>query len=77
MEDSAIGVSITRSSPKRFQSPSVTRKTPPLGPTSSPSTTTRSSRSISSVRHSRRACTMFISSVAPEGWIASGWPPGA
>src|SRR4051794_29869057 len=34
--DSASGVSMTRSSPKSFCSPSVTRKTPPSLPTSSP-----------------------------------------
>src|SRR4051812_47318679 len=36
MPDSASGVSMTRSSPKSFWSPSVTRKTPPSLPTSSP-----------------------------------------
>src|SRR5207245_2901124 len=65
IDDSARGVSMTRASPKRLRNPSVTRKTPPFWPTSSPSTMTRSSRSISSVRHERRAATMFISSVSP------------
>src|SRR6266481_5507902 len=36
MPDSASGVSNTRSSPKSFCRPSVTRKTPPSLPTSSP-----------------------------------------
>src|ERR1035441_10161843 len=36
MPDSASGVSITRASPKSFCRPSVTRKTPPSLPTSSP-----------------------------------------
>src|SRR5205085_9952069 len=43
MPASASGVSTTRSAPKRSISPSVARKTPPLRPTSSPSTRTRSS----------------------------------
>ena len=40
ISSSASGVSITRSGPKRFCRPTVARKTPPLTPTSSPSTTT-------------------------------------
>src|SRR5581483_1302534 len=40
MSSSASGVSITRSGPKRFSRPTVARNTPPLTPTSSPSTTT-------------------------------------
>src|SRR6478752_3231056 len=40
MPDSASGVSMTRLSPKSFCRPSVTRKTPPSLPTSSPMTTT-------------------------------------
>src|SRR5713226_4175182 len=40
MPDSASGVSITLASPKSFCSPSVTRKTPPSLPTSSPMTST-------------------------------------
>ena len=43
MPASASGVSNTRRSPNRAASPSVTRKTPPSVPTSSPNTTTRSS----------------------------------
>src|SRR2546430_6645115 len=51
--DSASGVSSTRPSPNRPCRPSVARNTPPLRPTSSPSTHTRSSRSISSASASR------------------------
>jgi hypothetical protein len=47
MPDSANGVSTTRSAPNCFCSPSVTRKTPPLSPTSSPRMTTRESFCIS------------------------------
>src|SRR5690348_7513791 len=43
---SASGVSATRSGPKRCCRPAVARNTPPLMPTSSPMTTTRSSSSI-------------------------------
>ena len=43
MPDSARGVSKTRASPNLAASPSVTRKTPPSGPTSSPKTRTVSS----------------------------------
>src|SRR5436190_15016462 len=44
--DSASGVSMTRSSPKSFCRPSVTRKTPPSLPTSSPMMRTLPSASI-------------------------------
>src|SRR5579885_3903747 len=50
MSNSARGVSITRDGPKRCCSPSVARKTPPLTPTSSPRTRTRSSAAISCAR---------------------------
>src|SRR5213592_1017054 len=43
---SASGVSATRSAPKRCCRPAVARNTPPLMPTSSPRTTTRSSFSM-------------------------------
>src|SRR5690606_7538326 len=46
MPDSASGVSMTRLSPKSFCSPSVTRKTPPSLPTSSPMTRTFGSSSM-------------------------------
>ena len=47
---SLIGVSITRSAPKRSSSPSVTLNAPPYFPMSSPRQKTDGSRSISSVR---------------------------
>jgi hypothetical protein len=43
MPDSATGESITRSGPCRSLSPSVTLKTPPVRPTSSPISTTSES----------------------------------
>src|SRR5207245_6484698 len=63
MLDSASGVSMTRSGPKRACRPSVARKTPPLRPTSSPRTQTRGSRSISSARASRTAWTRVRSAI--------------
>src|SRR5919109_5428908 len=45
MPDSASGVSMTRLSPKSFCRPSVTRKTPPSLPTSSPMIRTLGSES--------------------------------
>src|SRR5579871_759995 len=52
---SAIGMSTTRSGPKRSSRPSVARKTPPRRPMSSPRTRTVGSRSISSRSASRTA----------------------
>src|SRR6516164_6797245 len=52
MSSSASGVSITRSGPNRVCNPAVARNTPPLMPTSSPSTIT--SRSSSMARASAR-----------------------
>src|SRR6516164_9127553 len=46
INSSASGVSITRSAPNRCCNPTVARKTPPLTPTSSPSTTTLASSSM-------------------------------
>src|SRR5215510_6757801 len=46
INSSESGVSITRSAPNRCCSPTVARKTPPLTPTSSPSTTTLASSSM-------------------------------
>src|SRR5690606_4895328 len=57
MADSASGVSMTRSGPNSSISPWVALKTPPLTPTSSPMTTTRSSRRISVRSASVTACT--------------------
>src|SRR5713226_4412010 len=56
---SARGASTTRAPPKRSTNPLVVRKTPPSLPTSSPSTMTRGSRSISSVRALLMASTML------------------
>src|SRR2546430_1807756 len=56
---SASGVSITRSGPNSSYRPAVARNTPPNLPTSSPSTTTRGSRRISSRRASLTAWMMF------------------
>src|SRR6476646_2722253 len=50
MPASASGVSMTRSSPKSFGRPSVTRKTPPSLPMSSPMRTTLGSRSMAARR---------------------------
>ncbi|MNY36647.1 hypothetical protein D3C86_1711500 [compost metagenome] len=61
--DSASGVSITRSSPNCSCSPLVVVKTPPLTPTSSPSTNTDSSRSISSFIASRMASIYSITAM--------------
>src|SRR5690606_30006924 len=63
MADSAMGVSITRSSPNSSSRPWVARKTPPRTPTSSPSTITDGSARISSARASRTACTTLITAI--------------
>ena len=57
---SASGVSITRSSPKSFCRPSVTRKTPPSLPTSSPITRTFGSFSIAARRPALMAFAMVV-----------------
>src|SRR5919109_416572 len=61
MRHSSRGVSMTRSSPNSSRKPIVTLKTPPRAPTSSPSTTIRSSRLISSRSVSWRVCTKVFS----------------
>src|SRR5512134_4155440 len=58
--DSARGVSNALSSPNSSIRPSVTRKTPPSLPTSSPRTITLSSFCISWRRAIFRACTIVI-----------------
>src|SRR5829696_7918236 len=58
MPDSASGESITRWSPKSFCSPSVTRKTPPSLPTSSPAITTLASASSARRKPAFRALAM-------------------
>ena len=52
---SLIGVSMTRSAPKRSCRPLVTVKMPPPAPTSMPIRTTRSSASIASAMPALRA----------------------
>src|SRR5690606_26821146 len=66
---SASGVSITRRKPKRSYSPRVARNTPPLGPTSSPSTTTSGSPAIA--RCSARLMASTMHSVFCSAMVAS------
>src|SRR5712692_760079 len=66
---SEIGVSITRSLPKRSINPSVTLKAPPYAPTSSPIKNTVGSRSISSQIPARIAST--IVAAPPRGGRSS------
>src|ERR1700694_4493410 len=61
---SESGVSMTRSAPCLAKRPSVARKTPPLRPTSSPNTSTRLSRAISSVSAWFTASTTVSSATA-------------
>ena len=81
IDDSASGVSSTRSAPNAAASPSVARNTPPRGPTSSPSTTTRSSAARRSCWVWRTVSTMFRSVVRPvsagSAARATGWSPCA
>src|SRR5258708_22710534 len=58
------GVSMTRFAPCLAKRPSVARNTPPLRPTSSPNTTTRWSRAISSARAWFTASTTVSSATA-------------
>src|SRR5712671_207896 len=64
MPASASGVSMTRSGPNSSYSPAVARKTPPNFPTSSPSTTTRGSRRISTRSASLTAWIRFQSGMS-------------
>src|SRR6267378_1227346 len=64
IRSSASGVSRTRSGPNRFCNPTVARKTPPLRPTSSPSTTTSGSSSIARASARLMASTNVISGIA-------------
>ncbi len=68
---SARGVSTTRAPPNRSTSPLVVRKTPPSLPTSRPSTITRGSCSISSLRALLIASTMLRSGI--YGCPSSNW----
>src|SRR3990170_2168213 len=63
MESSASGESITRSAPYFSNRPMVARKTPPRGPTSSPTMNTRSSRPSSSSMAWRRPSISVMSAM--------------
>src|SRR5918999_146753 len=63
IRSSARGVSTTRSDPKRLCKPTVARKTPPLAPTSSPSTTTFSSSAMARARARLMASTSVTSGI--------------
>src|SRR5262249_61338483 len=63
INSSASGVSITRSAPNRCCSPTVARKTPPLTPTSSPSTTTLASSSMARASARLTASTSVTSGI--------------
>src|SRR5438105_4047226 len=76
MHDSASGVSSTRSSPNLACRPSVARKTPPFLPTSSPSTQTRSSRSISSSSASRMPSIRVLTAISALPPRGGGSPKG-
>ena len=70
---SEMGVSKQRSSPNRSVSPSVTRKTPPRVPTSTPNITTRSLCCISWPKARLRAPTIEVRCTASErDWVDSG-----
>src|SRR3990167_1294507 len=66
---SASGVSITRRQPKRSFRPLVARNTPPLVPTSSPSTTTLGSFCMA------RASARFTASTSVTTWVAGSCSP--
>src|SRR5437763_3433556 len=63
IRSSASGVSITRSGPKRCCSPAVARNTPPLTPTSSPSTTTFGSSAMARASARLMASTRLTSGI--------------
>src|SRR4051812_10908551 len=70
---SLIGVSRTRSGPNLSNRPSVSLKTPPAAPTSSPTSTTVGSRSISWAMPSATAWRYVVSAtVAPPRGAAVG-----
>src|SRR5260370_25630475 len=76
MAASASGLSITRCEPNLRWRSSVTRKTPPSTPTSSPRITTSGSRSISwkSARLSALTMLSFVIYRAPQPGANRGWP---
>src|SRR6266516_6884072 len=67
INSSASGVSITRSAPNRCCSSTVARKTPPLTPTSSPSTTTLASSSMARASARLTASTNVTSGIGASG----------
>src|SRR5665809_104145 len=75
---SESGVSIIRSPPYSFRRPAVTRKTPPVRATSSPSSTTRSSAPHASCNAVLRPSTIVSSAmsrllrVGGTGWARLG-----
>src|SRR4051794_28142809 len=73
MPDSASGVSITRASPKSFWRFSVTRKTPPSLPMSSPMRTTLESFSMARRRPALMPLAMvsLVISGSPRSWRSS------
>src|SRR5579864_5082200 len=77
MADSASGVSRTRDSPNLAYRPSVAPNTPPLRPTSSPITSTRPSRSISSAMAARTASIIRISGISCQAHCPAPAHPAA
>src|ERR1043166_5542905 len=71
ISNSASGVSITRSGPKRCCSPTVARNTPPLTPTSSPSTTTSGSSSMARASAMLTASTSVASGIGASRQLAA------
>src|SRR5215204_3500528 len=72
IKSSASGVSITRSGPKRCCRATVARNTPPLTPTSCPSTTTLGSSSRARARARLTASTSVISGIGCPHLLALG-----
>src|SRR5271167_2727420 len=71
IRSSASGVSITRSAPNRCCRPTVARKTPPLTPTSSPSTTTAGSSSMARASARLTASTSVASGIGASCQLAT------
>src|ERR1043166_9499883 len=71
ISNSASGGSITRSGPKRCCSPTVARNTPPLMPTSSPSTTTSGSSSMARASAILTASTSVASGIGASRQLAA------
>src|SRR5438874_1562677 len=77
IEDSASGVSITRSSPNFSTKPSVARNTPPRVPTSSPMISTRSSPAMRSHMVSWMDLMRLFFAMACFSFDVGGRPCGA